>query len=99
MKKNNCMVFVFTLGNIMSYCKANSKAIKPHPTNCAKYVNCSATDSIYGKFIQECTYPQLFSSISLRCEKFESVTCIPRNEPQAPCKCLPCIPSLDILEG
>ncbi|XP_062578131.1 uncharacterized protein LOC134240032, partial [Saccostrea cucullata] len=71
--------------NIDSFCKANPQAIKPHPTDCAQYVNCSHFGTQYGKHIQECTYPDLFSSTSLTCQQFESVTCAPKNEPQAPC--------------
>jgi hypothetical protein len=77
---------LFYLDNIDSYCKANPRAIKPHPTNCAQYVDCSAINSPYGKYIQECSYPDLFSVDTMSCQKFESVSCIPKNEPQAPCK-------------
>lgn len=85
-KSISIQIYFFTLGNINAYCKANPKAIKPHPTNCAQFVNCSAAHSRYGQYIQECVYPDLFSADSLSCQKFESVQCIPKNEPQAPCK-------------
>lgn len=34
----------------------------------------------------ECSYPDLFSDSSSRCEHFETVACGKRPEPQAPCK-------------
>lgn len=79
-------VTILLIDNIGSYCKANPRAIKSHPTNCAQFVDCSAINSPYGKYIQECTYPDLFSVTTMSCQKFESVSCIPKNEPQAPCK-------------
>ena len=34
----------------------------------------------------ECPYPDLFSSITNRCERFTTVSCKDRPEHQAPCK-------------
>ena len=35
---------------------------------------------------EECKYPDLFSTITSRCESFIKVNCETRPEPQAPCK-------------
>jgi hypothetical protein len=34
----------------------------------------------------ECKYPDLFSRVSNKCERFQNVSCDTRKEPQAPCK-------------
>ena len=68
-----------------SYCQANPSDMLPRSSNCAKYYNCTA--ALYGQdVIQECTYPDLFSTLSLTCQDFTTVQCNQRPEPEAPCK-------------
>ncbi|XP_052252891.1 uncharacterized protein LOC127859481 isoform X4 [Dreissena polymorpha] len=74
--------------NIDSFCQANPTAVKTNPSNCAQFFNCSDLSSRYGHFLEECTYPMLFSNTTLTCERFESVNCKNRSEPQAPCEYL-----------
>ncbi|XP_071175832.1 uncharacterized protein [Mytilus edulis] len=73
-------------GNLQSYCAANPTTKKRHPTNCAKYIDCSTKSSPYGDYIKECTYPDLFSRVTFKCENFSTVNCIPLQEPLAPCE-------------
>lgn len=75
-----------SLGNIDEICKQNPKAILRKNDNCAQYYNCSVSNSSYGGHLQECKYPDLFSTVSMGCENFKTVTCDNRTEPQAPCK-------------
>lgn len=77
--------FILT-DKIDQYCIDNPTAIVKHPGNCGWYYNCSNRDSTIGKYIQECRYPELFSTITKKCEEFTDVNCISRHEPQAPCK-------------
>ncbi|KAL4228860.1 hypothetical protein ACF0H5_011900 [Mactra antiquata] len=96
-------------GDIASYCQANPTEIKVHDTNCAQYYNCSNFHD--GTYLQECKYPDLFSTTTLRCESFETVPCGVRHEPQAPCEylqnlcngtdpnCSPCPQRLPSCEG
>lgn len=77
--------FILT-DKIDQYCIDNPTAIVKHPGNCGWYYNCSSRDSTIGKYIQECRYPELFSTITKKCEEFTDVNCISRHEPLAPCK-------------
>lgn len=77
--------FILT-DKIDQYCIDNPTAIVKHPGNCGWYYNCSNRDSTIGKYIQECRYPELFSTITKKCEEFTDVNCISRHEPLAPCK-------------
>ena len=36
--------------------------------------------------VEECTYPDLFSRVTMKCDRFEQVDCDHRPEPQAPCE-------------
>ncbi|XP_062607658.1 uncharacterized protein LOC134269470 [Saccostrea cucullata] len=97
--------------NIDKICKQNPKAIFRKNDNCAQYYNCSVDNSKYGKHLQECKYPDLFSTISMRCENFKTVKCDNRTEPQAPCEyvqnqcvtsnisCVPCPKRLPSCQG
>jgi hypothetical protein len=78
--------FPLLSGNIDEICKQNPKAILRKKDNCAQYYNCSVTNSQYGGHLQECKYPDLFSTVSRRCENFKTVPCDNRTEPQAPCE-------------
>ena len=80
--------FWFLSGNVDEICKQNPKAILRKMDNCAQYFNCSVRNSQYGGHLQECSYPDLFSTVSMKCEDFKTVTCDNRTEPQAPCE--PC---------
>lgn len=70
------------------FCSANPRAVVKDLDNCAHFINCSHKNSDLGKFYQECTYPDLFSDVTMKCESFQAVSCKHRPEPQAPCK--PC---------
>ena len=72
--------------NIDEICKRKSMAIIPMESNCAQYYNCSSKKSALGHHAKECTYPDLFSKVSNKCQHFENVSCENRTEPMAPCK-------------
>lgn len=63
-------------------CHANPTMLFQDSQHCAIYINCSATH-----FSMECKYPDLFSTKTNTCDKFETVQCGTRREPQAPCTC------------
>lgn len=87
-------------GNIDSYCQANPMVVKENPSNCAQYYNCSDNSSKYGHHLEECPYPDLFSTMTLSCQKFESVDCKNKTEPEAPCLYNCCLCTLsDIFKG
>ena len=90
--QNNCFLFSSFLisGSAMEYCTQNIGTIRPHPVNCALYIDCSADSIKDGVFIRECPYPQLFSVDSMKCQDFSSVTCQARRIPKAPCKLFQC---------
>ncbi|XP_062614311.1 uncharacterized protein LOC134276045 [Saccostrea cucullata] len=100
-QKRICTTSVI-LEKIIQYCSEYPYAILKHPENCGWYYNCSAGDQAIGKYIEECRYPKLFSTITKRCEDFKDVYCSSRHEPQAPCEyvknicplseqnCIPC---------
>lgn len=71
--------------NIDQFCKSKPGTVRPHPTNCAQYYNCSQT-SVQGDHLFECPYPDLFDSSTLLCRNFTTVPCGKRQEPMAPCK-------------
>lgn len=90
--------------DVPDYCKAHPDDVLPDPFNCGQYFNCSIEDTIMlrsrtpnsiGVFRMECTYPALFESSSRQCKHFENVQCENRPEPQAPCKYIICLVSLN----
>lgn len=90
--------------DVPDYCKAHPDDVLPDPFNCGQYFNCSIEDTIMlrsrtpnsiGVFRMECTYPALFESSSRQCKHFENVQCENRPEPQAPCKYIICLASLN----
>lgn len=81
----NPVYFFFFQVDIPSFCHAYPTAVRPHPTNCAKYYDCS-TAAFGGSQNRECPYPQLFDAVSLTCKPFTDVQCGVRYEPKAPCK-------------
>lgn len=103
----NCLQVVFFLNfvvDVPDYCKAHPDDVLPDPFNCGQYFNCSIEDTIMlrsrtpnsiGVFRMECTYPALFESSSRQCKHFENVQCENRPEPQAPCKYIICLVSLN----
>lgn len=103
----NYLQVVFFLNfvvDVPDYCKAHPDDVLPDPFNCGQYFNCSIEDTIMlrsrtpnsiGVFRMECTYPALFESSSRQCKHFENVQCENRPEPQAPCKYIICLVSLN----
>lgn len=103
----NYLQVVFFLNfvvDVPDYCKAHPDDVLPDPFNCGQYFNCSIEDTIMlrsrtpnsiGVFRMECTYPALFESSSRQCKHFENVECENRPEPQAPCKYIICLVSLN----
>ena len=81
-----CKVFFLLFSvDIVPYCQANKQEIVPKLDSCSQYYMCS---KVVGNqaIVEECSYPDLFSRTSLKCENFETVNCDIRPEPQAPCK-------------
>lgn len=76
---------LFLSGNVAEFCKCNPGAVKEVDNNCGQYFNCSAL-SMFGTYVHECPYPELFDSNMLTCRQFTEVNCDNRTEPQAPCK-------------
>ncbi|XP_046544870.1 uncharacterized protein LOC124255079 [Haliotis rubra] len=60
-----------------------------HPTKCNRYYDCSAytggDSSVYPAYLKECDYPDLFSTVSLRCQPHTTVSCGVRTETKRPC--------------
>jgi hypothetical protein len=75
--------FPVVLGPVMNICHNQQNGRVAHPTNCAKYYNC--TDQSH-PMLQECPYPFLYSPIHMSCQNFEYVQCHQRYEPKAPCE-------------
>ncbi|CAG2185606.1 unnamed protein product [Mytilus edulis] len=82
---DKCMKVVQPV-DIPDYCKVHPTAMIPDPTNCAKFYNCSQNMATKTAVTSECKYPDLFSDVSQKCERFQNVSCKSRMEPQAPCK-------------
>ncbi|XP_021365437.1 uncharacterized protein LOC110458159 [Mizuhopecten yessoensis] len=94
-------------------CAANPSLMIPHPTECQLYYNCSHTYNTVPRYfeqhMQECPYPQLFSTHTHSCQAFENVTCGARTEHKSACKyisnkcpvahCYPCDLTLPSCEG
>lgn len=74
------------IGDVLSFCSANKKAIAADSLNAAHFINCSNSNSNLSKYIQECTYPQLFSVETNSCQDFRTVPVDSRIVPQAPCE-------------
>ena len=70
------------------FCQANPTAVVPVPDNCAEYIDCPAvTTGTVTNPVKECTYPDLFSKVTMSCANFTTVqSCGTRREPMAPCK-------------
>lgn len=70
----------------LPYCQAHPKEIIPMKDNCAHYIDCTRVLGGGAEPVSECTYPDLFSTLSMTCQAFTTVQCDSRPEPQAPCK-------------
>ncbi|XP_069104084.1 LOW QUALITY PROTEIN: uncharacterized protein [Argopecten irradians] len=69
-------------------CVSNPRALLPDMTNCARYIDCSKVDPTRGlaSMMDECPYPQLFSTRTSKCGNFIDVSCGSRYEPKSPCE-------------
>ncbi|XP_062614312.1 uncharacterized protein LOC134276046 [Saccostrea cucullata] len=99
--------------NIVEFCGNHPQAFMPHLNNCAQYFICKQLQSSKSQLleIQECPYPQLFSSQTMKCQAFHTVQCIGRKEPMSPCEykqnacrlnysdCIPCLERLPSCVG
>lgn len=81
------VLLVFTV-SIEIYCAQHLNELMANPSNCARFIDCrpSIVHPELGRHQGECTYPQLYSTTTSRCENFEQVQCNTRYEPKAPCK-------------
>ena len=75
-------------------CQQDQTAVFPHSTECQLYYNCSNQEdpgyhSSFTRHMEECTYPQLFNSQTLRCENYTDVDCGQRQEHVEPCESNP----------
>ncbi|KAK3095139.1 hypothetical protein FSP39_010723 [Pinctada imbricata] len=70
------------------FCNSRPNKVFPHIANCARYYDCSAKseDPVFGKYLRECTYPQLFNIETLRCVPRGRANCRWRYEPKDPCE-------------
>ena len=85
-EERNCLFFVyFRSGHINEVCFANPSAVVAHPTNCGQYFDCTKVSTMFGHYLMECPYPQLFDETSRMCKPFNQVHCGSKREPQAPC--------------
>ena len=86
--KKSLIIFSFCLSAVLNfYCRKHPTAKLPYPNSCAKFQDCSKGSA---SRLSECTYPDLFSTQTGKCENFTTVKCDKRPEPQAPCKCCDC---------
>lgn len=71
--------------DVPDFCKSNPTALVAADDNCAQYYNCSDPRSSLGAYVEECNYPDLFSTYSMSCGGFTRTLCGTRPEPQTPC--------------
>lgn len=76
------MLILWLTVDVPQYCPVHRNKVIQDPDNCAKFYNCSDVSH------SECTYPDLFSLVTFRCERFLSTSCDQRPEPQAPCNAM-----------
>ncbi|KAK3101070.1 hypothetical protein FSP39_000733 [Pinctada imbricata] len=71
-------------------CNNNRTGLFAHPTQCALYYNCShvyqAVPTFLEQYLQECTYPMMFSNETGKCENYKLVKCGDRLEPKWECQ-------------
>ncbi|KAK3589928.1 hypothetical protein CHS0354_034946 [Potamilus streckersoni] len=77
----------FDPASIERYCQGKGDLLFPHTTNCARYYNCSDVmmRPLFGKYLNECPYPNLFSIESLSCMPYKDVDCARRKAHKEPC--------------
>ncbi|KAL8560969.1 hypothetical protein ACOMHN_061183 [Nucella lapillus] len=73
------------LSQLKTRCQKAPGAVFAHPGHCQLYYNCShsAVPSLYSLFslyMQECPYPQQFSTLASRCQDYHHVRCGNRRE-------------------
>ena len=79
--------FLYSIaGNPNIFCTVRPSSMMAHPTQCAQFYDCSRPASLYGTYLHECQYPQMFDDVSGTCADFTAVNCGSRYEPKAPCK-------------
>lgn len=66
-------------------CGLGSFEVFPHEDNCAKYYQCTGSDT---PIILECPYPRLFDVNTGKCLIYLAVKCGTRRELKDPCKLL-----------
>ncbi|XP_046572060.1 uncharacterized protein LOC124280209 [Haliotis rubra] len=68
-------------------CLPGSRALIPHPENCAQYYNCSDPKQRFRwpEHLRECPYPQLYNVITKQCEHYSMVKCGDREQPISHC--------------
>lgn len=71
---------------MISFCSANKNAIAADSLNAAHFINCSDPNPNISHYIQECPYPELFSTETYSCQDFRTVPVDSRIVPQAPCE-------------
>ncbi|XP_056000588.1 uncharacterized protein LOC130048213 [Ostrea edulis] len=68
-----------TATKVEEICRLQPSLIFPHPDECQLYYNCSVTYTdipIHSEqHLQECRYPDVFSTQTLQCENFTAVCC------------------------
>ncbi|XP_069142729.1 protein jagged-1a-like [Argopecten irradians] len=106
---------VVTNLDIATICAHSPDLVIAHPKECQLFYNCSHTYPTIPRFfeqnMQECPYPQLFSTETKKCEAFEDVQCTYREEHKSGCDyrhikcpvahCVPCdirFPSCESLQ-
>ncbi|KAL4234602.1 hypothetical protein ACF0H5_006243 [Mactra antiquata] len=63
-------------------CSLYGTGIYSHPLECQLFYNCSKNDLFEGhwKHLDECKYPDLFSLVTNKCERYHEVDCDGREE-------------------
>ena len=79
--------FFSVTANPAPYCSVYPNALIGNPSNCAQFYDCRQQNTMFGNYLRECPYLQLYSESDKTCHSFERVICGLRPEPKAPCKC------------
>ena len=73
--------------NPTPFCSIYPNALKPNPDNCAQFYDCRQQATLFGNYLRECPYLQLYSEVDNTCHSYtRPVNCGTRPEPKAPCK-------------
>jgi len=73
--------------NPAPYCTMYPNALMPNPSNCGQFFDCRQPNTMFGNYLRECPYLQLYSDKDKTCHSFDRITCGTRFEPKAPCTC------------